>query len=125
MFSENFNQSLSERNSEQIERMISTIRVKSDSSKELQIDANASSYISSLGPGQILPKGINSSLRCVGELNLAVSLEKAILELKVNHLDYIKNGFKSAHTNIFFRHSRFLVQEILYPMILKQYQTHT
>ncbi|XP_039448096.2 regulating synaptic membrane exocytosis protein 2, partial [Culex pipiens pallens] len=79
----NFNQSLSERNSEQIERMISTIRVKSDSSKELQIDANASSYISSLGPGQILPKGINSSLRCVGELNLAVSLEKAVLELKV------------------------------------------
>lgn len=80
---EPFTQSLSEKNTEKIERMISTIKTKTDSTRDVSMDSNVSFPISSLGPGQILPKVSQQSLKCVGELRLAVSLEKSVLELKV------------------------------------------
>ena len=66
-----------------MERMVSAIRLKTDSSQSFHTELNTSTYINSLGPGQILPKGQNLNLRCVGELHLAASLEKTVLELKV------------------------------------------
>ncbi|XP_058814840.1 regulating synaptic membrane exocytosis protein 2 [Topomyia yanbarensis] len=77
------NPSLTERNNEQIERMVSNIKFKTDSARDLHMDSNTSMYINSIGPGQILPKDQKLNLRCVGELHLNVSLEKAMLELKV------------------------------------------
>ncbi|XP_062561449.1 regulating synaptic membrane exocytosis protein 1 isoform X2 [Armigeres subalbatus] len=77
------NQSLSERTTDKIERRMSSLKVKTDSTLDIPSDTSINFSINSLGPGQILPKGMQHSLKSVGELQLAVTLDKSILELKV------------------------------------------